>query len=122
MAKKTETTHTTKRTAAGPSRAPVRKTKRGASELAPQIPAALAAPEVRPATKQALIIDLLRREGGVTLADLVAATGWLEHTTRAALTRLRQAGFAVERSKDEAGRSVYRIAPAGGATRSRKAA
>jgi hypothetical protein len=29
MAKKTETTHTTKRTAAGPSRTPVRKTKRG---------------------------------------------------------------------------------------------
>ena len=72
-------------------------------------------------TKQALIVGMLQREGGASLDDLIAATGWLAHTTRAALTRLRQSGFVVERSKDEAGPTVYRIA-AGPAARSRKAA
>lgn len=32
-------------------------------------------------TKQAVVIGLLQREGGATLADLMAATGWLAHTT-----------------------------------------
>jgi hypothetical protein len=63
-------------------------------------------------TKQALVIGLLQRESGATLDDLVAATGWLPHTTRAALTRLRQSGFMVDKSKDEVGRTVYRIASA----------
>src|SRR3954471_13248059 len=47
-------------------------------------------------TRQAGVIGLLQREGGATLADLVDATGWLAHTTRAALTRLRQAGHVLE--------------------------
>ena len=72
-------------------------------------------------TKQALIIGLLQRPDGATLSDLVAATGWLPHTTRAALTRLRQAGHILEKTRGEAG-TVYRIAPSGRTARSRKAA
>ena len=41
--------------------------------------------------------------------QLIAATGWLPHTTRAALTGLRQKGFVLDRSKGEDGRAVYRI-------------
>jgi hypothetical protein len=74
------------------------------------------------ATKQALIIGLLQREAGATLDDLVAVTGWLSHTTRAALTRLRQAGHALEKSKGETGATVYRIPAPPRASRSRKAA
>ena len=48
----------------------------------------------RPPTKQARIIAMLSREEGATLDDLIAATGWLPHTTRAALTGLRQKGFS----------------------------
>jgi hypothetical protein len=60
------------------------------------------------ATKSALLIDLLKREGGATLPDLIAATGWLPHTTRAALTGLRKKGHAIERFKqDEV--TTYRI-------------
>jgi hypothetical protein len=51
-------------------------------------------------TKQARIIDRLRQERGAGLKDLIAATGWLPHTTRAALTRLRQGGYAIQRLKD----------------------
>jgi hypothetical protein len=50
----------------------------------------------RPGTKRALIIELLRRSDGASLDELVAATGWLPHTSRAALTGLRHKGFVLE--------------------------
>ncbi|MDB5677443.1 DUF3489 domain-containing protein [Sphingomonas bacterium] len=50
-------------------------------------------------TKTALVLELLQREGGATLAELVNATGWLPHTTRAALTGLRKKGHTIDRSK-----------------------
>jgi Protein of unknown function (DUF3489) len=40
----------------------------------------------------------------------MAATGWLPHTTRAALTRIRQRGFGLELLKGEAGcASTFRV-------------
>jgi hypothetical protein len=65
------------------------------------IPPAPAADTAAPAasTKTALVITLLQREGGATLGDLVAATGWLPHTTRAALTGLRKKGHAIGKTK-----------------------
>lgn len=53
----------------------------------------------RPASKQTLIKDLLARDEGASLDELIAATRWLPHTTRAALTGLRKKGFALERTK-----------------------
>jgi hypothetical protein len=44
---------------------------------------------------------------------MVEATGWLPHTTRAALTGLRHTGHAIAKSKDAEGRTVYRIEAAG---------
>jgi len=59
-------------------------------------------------TKAAAILAMLQREAGATLPELIAVTGWLPHTTRAALTGLRKKGHAIERFKrDEA--SCYRI-------------
>ena len=54
-----------------------------------------------------------RADHGATIEELIAATGWLAHTTRAALTGLRKRGYAVaiDRSDDNRG-SFYRI-PAG---------
>jgi hypothetical protein len=51
----------------------------------------------------------------------MAATGWLAHTTRAALTRLRQAGHVLEKTTGEIG-AVYRMAKPGRTGRARKAA
>ena len=64
-----------------------------------------------PATrnKTATVIALLEREEGATLAELIAATGWLPHTTRAALTGLRKKGHVIERSK-RGEDTCYRIA------------
>ena len=49
----------------------------------------------RGGTKIAQVIELLQRGVGATLAELIAATGWLPHTMRAALTGLRKRGYAV---------------------------
>ena len=63
---------------------------------------------VAPQTKQALLLAMLERKEGATLDQLVEATGWLPHTTRAALTGLRKKGHVITRSKVEGG-SCYRI-------------
>ncbi len=55
----------------------------------------------------------MQRPGGASIADLIDATGWLPHTTRAALTGLRKKGIAIARSPaEQGGGSVYRIAAA----------
>lgn len=60
------------------------------------------------ATKVSMVVALLERDEGATLPDLIAATGWLPHTTRAALTGLRKKGHAIERTRrDEL--TCYRI-------------
>lgn len=63
----------------------------------------------RPAGKIGTVLSLLRREEGATLDEMVTTTGWLPHTTRAALTGLRKKGHAV--AKDKRGDTTcYRIA------------
>ena len=64
----------------------------------------------RAGSKQALVIEMLSKHQGTTLDALAKATGWLPHSTRAALTSLRKRGFAVERIRNETKGSLYRIA------------
>jgi hypothetical protein len=67
----------------------------------------------RASSKLARVIDLLQRSDGATISNLIEATGWLPHTTRAALTGLRKRGYAVVRERVDGEDSVYRIvAPA----------
>ena len=62
--------------------------------------------------KRSLIVGLMQRSQGATIHDLIAATGWLPHTTRAALSGLRKKGVAIERSQAEPSWvSTYRIMP-----------
>jgi hypothetical protein len=63
----------------------------------------------RAGTKQAVIITLLERQQGATLDELVTATGWLPHTTRAALTGLRKKRYTIAKQRDESGKTVYCI-------------
>ena len=58
-------------------------------------------PAAAPASKQTLIKDLLARHEGASLDEIIALTGWLPHTTRAALTGLRKKGFAIDKTKVE---------------------
>ena len=72
----------------------------------------VAAPQAsnKPAAQSKIgeVIRLLKREAGATLDQMVEATGWQSHTTRAALTGLKKNGYTVERRQCE-GTSVYRV-------------
>ena len=106
----TKTKNTGKSAKADPARAA--GSHRTASKLRPE-PARSASPKSTPrATKQAQIIALLCRPAGATLGDLIGATGWLPHTTRAALTGLRKKGYTLEKSRGEDGGTSYRISSA----------
>jgi hypothetical protein len=64
----------------------------------------------RTGSKLAKVIDLLRRSEGATIHNLMEATGWLPHTTRAALTGLRKRGHKIVLDRSEGKRdSIYRI-------------
>ncbi|MBB3064492.1 DUF3489 domain-containing protein [Limibacillus halophilus] len=64
-------------------------------------------------TKTALLLDMLGHPEGASFDALREATDWQRHTLRAALSRLRKAGHAVEHITEESGPSTYRIAGAG---------
>ena len=74
---------------------------------APEGEVAAAAPHPR-VTKSAIVLNLLQREDGATLAELIEATGWLPHTIRAALTGLRKKGHTIERGSRD-GVTFYRV-------------
>jgi Protein of unknown function (DUF3489) len=63
----------------------------------------------RQGTKSALLLSLLSRSVGATIAQIVEATGWLPHTARAALTGLKKKGHRIASEKPEGGERVYRI-------------
>lgn len=65
---------------------------------------------IRPGTKQATVIALLTRANGASLDDLISATGWLPHTTRAVLSGLRKRGFEVASDKPDGAERRYSIA------------
>lgn len=71
-------------------------------------PAAQPAITARPGTKQALVLDLLQRRQGASITELANATGWLPHTTRAALTGLRKRGAELVSAKAD-GVTRYRL-------------
>lgn len=62
-------------------------------------------------SRKAQVLDLLRREDGASLAELIAATGWLPHTTRAALSRIRSGDGELVKSIRPDGTTAYRLAP-----------
>jgi hypothetical protein len=97
----------------------VRNTNDGASEAktganvtaAQSATTARAGTAPRRGTKIARVVELLQRDQGAKLDELIAATGWLPHTARAALTGLRHRGYDVRLERGENGRaSVYRAA------------
>jgi len=66
----------------------------------------------REGTKQAKLLELLRRPEGATIAQLVKATGWQPHTVRGALAGAlkKRLGLAITSEKPEDGERVYRVA------------
>jgi hypothetical protein len=89
-----------------PSRKPSKKRK-GAKRPA--------VPDVRPGTKLALMIELLGQDDGVTIAEIVEATGWQQHSVRGAIsgTLKKKLGLTVSSEIEEKRGRVYRIRKAG---------
>ena len=56
-----------------------------------------------------ILISLLKRKSGATLDDIIKATGWQPHSSRAALSGLRKAGFTIDSESADKGRR-YNIA------------
>jgi hypothetical protein len=80
-------------------------------QTAAEVPAAGAPSPSAPrgGTKLARVLELIQRDCGATLEELIAATDWLPHTTRAALTGLRKRGCTVTIDRHDKGRgSTYR--------------
>ena len=80
-------------------------------EQSPELDAPAASPVApRSGTKIDDVVKMLSRPEGATIDAIVTATGWLPHTTRAALTGLRKHGYAIGRSlSGDGGPSVYRL-------------
>ncbi len=65
----------------------------------------------RTQTKQQIMIDLLSRKGGATLAELAEATQWQPHTVRGALSGVlkKRLGLEMVSEKVEARGRVYKL-------------
>jgi Protein of unknown function (DUF3489) len=66
---------------------------------------------IRPGTKLARLIDMLRRERGATVAETVAALGWQAHSVRGAISGAlkKKRGLTIQSEiRDGRGR-IYRI-------------
>ena len=74
-----------------------------------EVAASAGAPKA-PSKKQQLATLVLRDEGA-TLDQLIAVTGWLPHTTRAAMTGLKKKGYAISSDKVDGVRTYRGIAP-----------
>ena len=63
-----------------------------------------------PSSKKAQVIALMRRPKGVTLHEIIQATGWQKHTVRGFVSVLgSKGGEKIESTKNTAGERNYRI-------------
>ena len=65
----------------------------------------------RQGSKTATVLELLRREGGVTSKELIVATGWQAHSVRGFLSGTigKKMGLLVRSTKGESGERTYSI-------------
>jgi Protein of unknown function (DUF3489) len=82
-----------------------------ATKAAPAARTAAPARKTRAGGKQALVVEMLMRPEGATIAQIVEATGWQPHTVRGALAGAlkKRLGRAVTSEKIEARGRVYKI-------------
>lgn len=91
--------------------APTAPEAAGAPDLAPAPATAPAGRRTRVGTKQALLIEMLERPEGATIAEIVAATGWQPHSVRGAIAGAlkKKLGLNVVSEKDDTRGRSYKI-------------
>lgn len=113
--KTSERAKPTVKSAAKATRARSKASGRNAAK--PITRAVVAAPIDRPTinvakvTKRDQLAALLVRDEGATLDQMIAATSWLPHTTRAALTGLKKQGYAIDSDKIDGVRTYRAVGP-----------
>ncbi len=67
--------------------------------------------EAREGSKKAVVLEMLRRPEGATLADIQAATGWQAHSVRGFISGSlgKKMGLAIESLKTSEGARAYRV-------------
>jgi len=72
------------------------------------------APRTREGSKQAQLIEMLRRPKGATIDEVVKALAWQPHTVRGAIAGAikKKLGLDVTSEKDDSRGRIYRIANA----------
>ena len=67
--------------------------------------------KTREGTKQALVIEMLRRPEGASIAEIVEATAWVSHSVRGFLAGAlkKKLGMAIESTKDDDRGRIYRL-------------
>jgi hypothetical protein len=65
----------------------------------------------RDGSKEALVVGLLKREGGVTRNEIISATGWIAHSVGGFISGVckTKLGLPVESYKTEDGQRAYRL-------------
>ena len=106
----TDTSEATSTKIKSGSKRPRKMAREPKAETADQ-QASAAAPAMRQ-SKADLVLHLLQRTEGATIDQLIAATGGLPHTSRAALTGLKKKGHMVSSEKLEGQVRVYRVTAA----------
>jgi hypothetical protein len=66
--------------------------------------------KTREGTKQALVIEMLRRPEGATIAEIVEVTSWASHSVRGFMagSLKKKLGLAIDSEKDETRGRVYK--------------
>jgi hypothetical protein len=92
-------------------RATMAELQRADAELAAEAPAPGAGSEPRAGTKQARLIEMLRRPEGATIAQIADTTGWQPHTVRGAIAGAlkKKLGLTVTSEKPDQGERIYRL-------------
>ena len=106
---------TKKRAAASEARPKKRRQRATRKAADPKLKAKTSAAAVRPGTKQAMLIDLLKRRNGATIDELVAATDWQPHSVRGAISGSLKKKLGLTVTSEKVGKRgrVYRIVERG---------
>ena len=85
--------------------------KATSTKKAPKTPKGQKKPAVRDGSKTEQILDLLKREDGATLAEIMKATEWQPHSVRGFIsgTLGKKMGLTVASAKGEDGERRYSI-------------
>ena len=96
---------------AAPKKAAAPKKEAKATKKAAKPARAKEASAPRAESKGAKIMDMIGRAKGATLAEIMKATGWQNHSVRGFISIAgKKHGIKIESSKNEAGDRLYKIA------------